>query len=112
MGHWCVSLPWNKIAPTGFGEAEAEHYKDSVQSPSWTGASKLPICPSRSSDDTQCTCTEDQLPKQTGQGFLEAQSKVGACGGPPGGWDGRRQTGKEAKACGFSGRKVSCILRS
>lgn len=74
------SLHWNERVQTGFGKPEAKHYKDSVWSQSWAGASKLPNCPSRSSGDIQCTCTENQLPKQTDQGFLEAQGRQGMQG--------------------------------
>jgi hypothetical protein len=102
-GCWRTSLPWNKTALLVLENQKPNIIKTVCGASLGQGASKLPICPSRSSGDIQCTCTEDQLPKQTDQGFLEAQREDRAWGGgAPGGWDGRGQMGKEGRACGFS----------
>lgn len=98
--------------PYWFWKIRSQPLQRQCWSQSWAGASKLPICPSRSSGDIQRTCTEDQLPKQTDQGFLETQREDRAWGEglQVGGMGGDRWERKR-KHVALAGGKVSRILR-
>lgn len=76
---WAVGgLPFPGVKqPQLLLENQKSDITKTVWSQSWAGANQLLIRPSRSSGDTPRTCTEDQLPKQTDQGFLEAQRRDG-----------------------------------